>query len=182
MANLPTSSALATAESDASNAGTSLTPFETGVIDIFVRAADVLGIPKSVGEIYGLLFATPRPLAFQDIVSRLRISNGSVSQGLRALRAVGAVKLVYEPGNRRDHFLPETELRKLLSGFLRERVRPHLESGQARIEALDAMSREPGFGTGNVHQALVLRRRIEKLQSWHQKGRAVVPIVSKIFG
>lgn len=159
----------------------SLNPFEQGVIDVFVRLAEVLGMPKSVGEIYGVLFASAKPMAFQDIVDRLSISKGSTSQGLRLLKGLGAVRSIYVAGDRRDHFVPETELRALLSGFLREKVTPHLESGMARIQALDDLARESGRGWDEGETA-VLRKRLEKLRAWHKRGRAVVPIVSKLFG
>lgn len=159
-----------------------LTEFEQGGIDIFVRLADMLGLPKSVGEIYGLLFVSARPLAFQDIVERLNMSKGSASQGLRFLRTTGAIKLTYLAGNRRDHFVPETELRALISGFLREKIQPHLESGLLRIEALSAMGRSPAFAEGNAEDARVLRKRMEKLRAWHKRGGSLVPIVTKLFG
>ena len=53
----------------------------------------IFGVPKSVGQIYGLLYASPLPLGFSDIVERLEISKGSASQGLQLLRSLGAVKL-----------------------------------------------------------------------------------------
>ena len=58
-----------------------LTTGESEVIAIFVQMTQVLGVPRSLGEIYGLLFATPQPLSFQDIADRLKLSKGSVSQG-----------------------------------------------------------------------------------------------------
>jgi hypothetical protein len=53
----------------------------------------VFGVPKSVGQIYGLLYASPEPLSFSDIVERLEISKGSASQGLQFLRSLGAIKI-----------------------------------------------------------------------------------------
>jgi DNA-binding transcriptional regulator GbsR (MarR family) len=157
----------------------SLNEFEQGVIDIFVRLADMLSVPRSIAEIYGLLFASARPLSFQDIVDRLGISKGSASQGLRVLRATGAAKLVYVPADRRDYFVPETELRALLSGFLREKIQPHLEGGAVRVEALRKMApvcaKEPT-------EAAVLRERVEKLTAWHKRGKSIVPIITKVFG
>ena len=52
------------------------------MIDVFVRAASLIGLPRSIGEIYGLLFCTPQALSFDELVERLQISKGSVSQGL----------------------------------------------------------------------------------------------------
>lgn len=66
--------------------------FERQVVDFFVSAADLLGVPKSVASIYGIVFASPVPLSFAEIEARLDISKGSVSQGLRVLREVGAIK------------------------------------------------------------------------------------------
>jgi DNA-binding transcriptional regulator GbsR (MarR family) len=162
--------------------GHDLTQFEQGTIDVFVRMANALAVPKSVGEIYGLLFATPRPLAFQHITERLRISKGSASQGLRLLRANGAIKLVYMPGDRRDHFEPETELRALITGFLREKVQPHLQTGASRIDALQQIARSSALGPSDAPEAQILRARIDKLGSWQKKARTVVPLVAKLFG
>lgn len=160
----------------------SLTSFELGVIELFVHAADLLGIQRSVGEIYGLLFASPRPVTFQEIVDRLGISKGSASQGLRFLRSTGAVHLVYEAGDRRDFYVAETELRSLVSGFLKEKIQPHLESGSRRLEALQGHLRTSTEGAESSEQARVLRARFEKLHSWHRKGKTVAPIISKLFG
>lgn len=67
------------------------------MVSFFIDAADMLGVPKSVAAIYGICFASPEPLSFSDINERLDISSGSISQGLRVLREVGALK-VAEPG------------------------------------------------------------------------------------
>ena len=64
-----------------------------------------------------------------DVMSLLKISKGSASQGLRALRQLGAVSSVFEPGDRKERFVAEIRLRKLVGGFLREQADPHLEKG-----------------------------------------------------
>ena len=71
-----------------------LTSIEMDVIGVFVNAVKLLGMPRSVGEIYGLLFITPEPLPLDALVVRLGISKGSASQGLKVLRGLGAVKQV----------------------------------------------------------------------------------------
>lgn len=53
----------------------------------------VFGVPKSVGQIFGLLYASPEPLVFSDIVVRLEISKGSTSQGLQLLPSLGAINV-----------------------------------------------------------------------------------------
>ena len=46
----------------------------------FEETVRLFGVPPSVGQIYGLLYASPEPLSFTDIVERLEISKGSASQ------------------------------------------------------------------------------------------------------
>jgi hypothetical protein len=62
-------------------------------VELFADIVSALGIPKSIGQIYGLLYASATPLSFSDIVERLEISKGSVSQGLQLLRSLGAINV-----------------------------------------------------------------------------------------
>jgi hypothetical protein len=171
---------------------------EIEVIAIFVQMTQVLGLQRSLGEIYGLLFATPQPLAFQDIADRLQLSKGSVSQGLRFLRSIGAIKPVLVLGDRREFFEPETELRALVGGFLRERLNPQLEAWGARAQGL----RIEDFGTpiaglteakrggdpeGRAFglaeaQRKALSNRLDKLKTWQKRANTVLPMVSKLLG
>ena len=91
---------------------------ELDSIDFFVRLMSMLGMPRSVGEIYGLLYFSKDSLPMDQIASRLGISIGSASQGLRTLRSLKAVRTAYVAGDRRDHYFAETEFRRLFSNFI----------------------------------------------------------------
>src|SRR6266404_3238356 len=119
-----------------------LSRLETEIIDFFVELSRLLGQPRSFAEIYGLLFVSSRPLAMDDVIERLRLSKGSASQGLKFLRNIGAVKMVYMPGDRRVHYEAVAELRNLAIRFLRDQVAPHLDSAQARLQRIAGMIRE----------------------------------------
>ena len=60
-----------------------LLDWENAVIDLFLNAANSVGLPKSLGQIYGLLFCREQALAMNDIMNLLGISKGSASQGLQ---------------------------------------------------------------------------------------------------
>jgi HTH-type transcriptional regulator, glycine betaine synthesis regulator len=150
-----------------------LSEVEIEVIGIFVNAVKILGMPKSVGEIYGLLFIAPEPMPLDTLVSRLEISKGSASQGLKVLRAFGAVKLVYAAGDRRDHFAAETDLKKLAAGYIREEIVPHLDSGAERLERLRTLTGEENSGREEF-----FHERIDKLAYWHARSRSVMPLIS----
>ncbi len=143
-------------------------------IALFVNIASVMSLPKSIGEIYGILFSTEEPLSLDDIIERLRMSRGSASEGLRWLRSIGAVKTVYIPGVRKDHFVAETELRRLAAGFLRDRLEPHLQNAPGRIATLkEALKQQP---------TKFAQDRIGKLESWHGFAKKALPLVRALAG
>jgi len=146
------------------------------IIDTFVRLAQMVGLPKSVGEIYGLLFSCTEALPLDGIVQRLQMSKGSASQGLRFLKSINAVNSVYIAGDRRDHFVAETKLRRLAAGFLRERVQPHLESGRERIERIAALSAEQHSTDREFSE------RVKKLQTWNSKAHKLLPLIQRMVG
>lgn len=156
----------------------SLGPVESQVIQVFVDGVKVLGLPRSIGEIYGLLFISPDPLSLDDLVQRLGISKGSASQGLRALKGLGAVREITIENSRRCHYQADIELKRLVGGFIREQVRPHLESGQAKIGRLLEVADE----NPDPSQREFIRGRVKQLEYWIKKGRIVLPVLQKVLG
>jgi DNA-binding transcriptional regulator GbsR (MarR family) len=154
-----------------------LDPIERQVVDIFVDGVRVLGLPRSIGEIYGLLFITPSPLSLDDLVVKLGISKGSASQGLRMLKSLGAIREAEGIIDRRTHFEPAVELKRLVGGFIREQVRPHIESGRSKVKRLE----EAIPSVGQDKQEFV-KERVERLDQWMRRSRQVLPLLQKILG
>lgn len=141
-------------------------------IGFFTRVATVLGVPKSVGEIYGLLFAAQNPLSFEEIAQQTGLSAGSVSYGLRFLRGVGAVKLNYIQGDRRDHYVAETRLNRLAAGLLREKI--EFIDGNGNLQRIAEMVQ-------NISDAERCQHFVERsglLSEWH---RAAVEFTSRLL-
>lgn len=148
-----------------------LTPFQAEAIALFVRGAAVFSLPRSVAQIYGLLFATPDPLSLDDITLRLGISRGSAFDGLRWLRDLGAVEGVFLPGVRKEHFRAELQLRKLANGFLRNQIQPHVDNGAEHLKRLkqtiDPASRDADF----------CRDRLQQVAGWHRFFSKALPVI-----
>ncbi len=157
-----------------------LTPLERQVVEFFVDGVRVLGLPRSIGEIYGLLFISRPPLSLDDLVRRLGISKGSASQGLRMLRSLGAVREADFNGGteRRTYFEPAIELKRLVGGFIREQIRPHLDSGKTKINRLAETAREI---EDPAHRAF-LSERVDRLDQWMVSSGRVLPLLQKILG
>jgi HTH-type transcriptional regulator, glycine betaine synthesis regulator len=155
-----------------------LSPIQQQVVDFFVDGVRVLGLPRSIGEIYGLLFITPNPLSLDDLVEKLDISKGSASQGLRTLKTLGAVRECDSINDRRTYYEPATDLKRLVGGFIREQIRPHLDSGKSKLQLLQETA---DLSTDSIERAF-LNERIERLDAWMKRGKQVLPILQKILG
>lgn len=155
--------------------------FESEVVGFFVDAAGVLGVPRSVAAVYGVVFASPAPLTFSEVEQRLSISKGSVSQGLKVLREIGAIKEANgdeapASGARAGGYVPDMELRKLVARFLENRLRKQLEGGRERLDRI-----AKSVPTGHPAQAKELRTRLKHLQNWHSKTRSLLPLAHTVL-
>ena len=152
--------------------------WEGAVIDLFLNAANSFGLPKSYGQIYGLLFCRDEPLAMDEVMVLLEISKGSASQGLRALRQLGAISSIFSPGDRKERFIAEIRLRKLVSGFLREQADPHLDKGVARLKQIENLLGDTSSQDSSDRGV----RRHEILSGWHRQMSRLLPWVKMIVG
>lgn len=153
-----------------------LDEIETGVIDLFSSMASMLGLPPSIGAIYGLLFISAEPLCLDDLVARLGISKGSASQGLSMLRRLGALRAA-SPAGRREYFAADLMLKKLVGGFLRSEVIPQLDHGAGTIAAL----RKSALELHEADRRAFLGERLAKLENWQHRGRQVLGLLHRFL-
>lgn len=153
-----------------------LPEWRIAMIDLFVSGALLVGLPKSVGQIYGYLYSAEDPVPMDQIIEELGISKGSASQGLKFLRQLGAVKVQFILGDRRDHFIAEVKSKKLMGGFIREKLSPALEDGVDRIAHIRTLLTEDGRMEETVYKAQVV-----KLETWQKKLNLALPILQQIF-
>jgi HTH-type transcriptional regulator, glycine betaine synthesis regulator len=153
-----------------------LSDLEAESVGVFIGFLKLVGLPKSIGEIYGLLFVSPRALAMDEIMERLGMSLGAASQGLKVLRSVGAVRTVYKRGDRRDHYEADLELSRFATAFLRDEVRPRLQGALERVGTMEEMAGEMEEGDGEE-----ARERLRRLRHWLEKGERMMPWILRFL-
>lgn len=153
-----------------------LNPVEAGFVSVFVHLAATLNLPRSVGQIFGYLFASEAPRAFDEIVAHLGISKGSASHGLKWLNQIGAITQVYVPRDRRSFYVAETRMRKLFSTALQETLRPRFESNSRLIAELDATITDSSSETAGHY-----RHRLSSLRVWNEKALLLLPLLDELF-
>ena len=135
------------------------------IIELAICTSHAFGVPKSVGEIFGYIFGSPVPVSFEDVADDLGMSNGSVSQGLRFLRRVGAIKATYVERDRRDFYVAEDSLRSVVDGFITENLLPHFARGHLRL--MELRSKLMGVSEPKGEE---LVKKVELLIGWHGQG------------
>jgi hypothetical protein len=128
--------------------------------------APAVGLPRTVGRIYGVLFLSQEPMTFSEVVQGAGISKASASTGLRILSRLRAVVSVCGVGERRVSYAAETSARRLLGGLLSGSLLPHLQAGDELLE---------GVASGDEFVAM----RLESLRSWHRSAREMLPALGR---
>ena len=153
-----------------------LNPVEVEIVQLFAQFSYALGQRRSVGEIYDLLFVSALPLTLNDLKTRLRLSLGSTSLGLKFLRDLGAVRVVAMANQRRTHYEVVAELRKLAGSFLRQQIAPQLNGGGIRLQRITQKAQSLAGETRNYSLA-----RLELLKSWEQHSRKTLPFLLELL-
>jgi len=150
-------------------AAPSAAELEREIISFWVQLAAVLGYPRSIGEIFGLIFLSEAPLSADDLVDRLGISRSGAGQGLKALLDIGAIKPVHTLATRKEHYQMQSDLGILVKLLLNARILPKLEELSHQRTALDATVRAQG--------APHLVQRFDKLARWRSKTAPLLALL-----
>ena len=85
------------------------------------------GVNRSVAQVHALLYLSNRPLHAEEICEALNLARSNVSNGLKELQSYGIVRRVHVEGDRRDHFVAETDLWEMLMKLSAERKRREID-------------------------------------------------------
>jgi len=142
----------------------------------------LLGLPRSTGQIYGLLYMSARPLTLDDLVEMLSISKGSASMGSRHLAAWGAIRQVWVPGDRRDHFQAVGDLAQIVRASYQEFVKPKLDSSEKRLASVvDGLEKDLRNGTLSPEEHKFCSDRVRSLLRFQKKVQSIGPLAEKLL-
>jgi DNA-binding transcriptional regulator GbsR (MarR family) len=143
------------------------------VMAYFTRCADTIGLPRSLAQLYAVLFLSESPLAFEEIVARSGLSKASASTGLRDLERLHGVERVIIAQDRRSFYQAQLSLRRLLGAFVAETVKPGLHDGDRLLREALALATE---GDHSEH----FKARLNSLVTWHERASEILPILSAL--
>jgi DNA-binding transcriptional regulator GbsR (MarR family) len=85
------------------------------------------GINRTMAQIHALLLVSPDPLTQDDMMEELNISRGNANMNIRELINWGLVERVILSGERKEYFLAEKDIWKVVRQIVKERKKRELE-------------------------------------------------------
>ncbi len=132
------------------------------------------GANRSVAQVHALLYLSDQPLDAETICEALGLARSNVSNALKDLQGYGIVRRTHVSGDRRDHFVAETDLWDLFMAIGAERKRREIDPTIAKLAELK-MRME-----GNASLPTHVRERIGRmhefigtLTNWYDQVRGL---------
>src|SRR5688500_7663858 len=130
------------------------------------------GVNRSVAQIHALLYLSDRPLHAEEISETLNLARSNVSTALKELQGYAIVRRTHMAGDRRDHFIAETDLWELLMRISSERKRREIDPTitflaelKSKIDARSDVPTHVRERIGRMHEF------ISTLTNWYDQVR-----------
>ncbi len=158
--------------------GLSLTEPEIAVTDAVGRLMEFWGFKRNMGRVWAVMYLSPHPLTAADLKDLLQISSGAVSMTLAELTRWGVVKKVWVQGERKDFFVGEVALWRMISRVLGERERAEIvsavEAFEHAIESLELKRRDARTDDALRAKIDLQVRRVRALLELSKLGRTLL--------
>ena len=143
--------------------------------------SQILGYPKSVGQIYGFLFFAHKSQSLDDIAGELGVSKASVSNGVRQLLAWGVVRQVWVQGDRKEFVEVTGDVPGLFKAGYTDFVKPRVDSSKGRIQEIGRlMEEEHQEGSLSAEEFEFTKRRFDKLRKIQTRLETILPLLERL--
>lgn len=117
------------------------------------------GVNRTVAQIHALLYMSERPLNAEDIQQQLGVARSNVSNSLKELLGFKLVRRYPIPGDRRDHFIAETDVWQVARHIAAARKAREIDPALATLEECLAAA---------AGDAKVSDEQIKRLREMHE--------------
>ena len=124
------------------------------------------GINRTVGQIYAFLYVSPQPRNADEIGEALGFSRSNVSMGLKELQSWNLVRLIHQPGDRREYFQAPEDVWAIFRTLANERRKREIDPTLTMLR--DALMEQPGVPEDVHAQARMQQMHsfIELMTDW----------------
>jgi DNA-binding transcriptional regulator GbsR (MarR family) len=152
-----------------------LPPLASQFVAHFGEMGSRWGINRTVGQIYALIFISPKALNADEIAEALEFSRSNVSMGLKELQSWRLVRLRHLPGDRREYFEAPADVWEIFRVLAEERRRREIEPTQSMLRS--ALLEEPTSDADRHAQERMrqMHELIDRLMTWFDDVGKLAP-------
>ena len=156
-----------------------LPPLNRQFVAHFGEMGSRWGINRTVGQIYALIFLSPRAINADEIAEALAFSRSNDSMGLKELQAWRLVKLLHHPGDRREYFEAPSDVWEIFRILAEERRRREIEPTLSMLRGAlleEAGSEEEQYAQQRIRE---MHDLINQLMTWFDDVQGLSPQTAK---
>lgn len=163
------------------------------MLDGLGQLADYFGFGKVMGQIYGAMLLSSRPLCLDDLVESLDISKANASINMRTLENMGMVREVWVRGGsgRRKFYEAETDFWQIITNILKgremrdvERAISVMDENVRQLNEAVALMQTAGEGENDertIAEAGLYIQRIAQMQMLFQFAQmSIITILARV--
>ena len=151
------------------------------MLDGLGQLSGYFGFSKTMGQLYGALLLSDRPLCLDDFVERLDISKANASINMRTLENLGIARQVWVRGSggRRKFYEAETDFLQIVSNILASRELRDVERALSVMQENSRRLQEsmPTMSDEDRQLAEVYQNRIHKMESLFRLAQLIIASV-----
>jgi DNA-binding transcriptional regulator GbsR (MarR family) len=143
------------------------------------------GLGRTIGQLFALLYLSPKALCLDEIAEELGVSKASVSTTVRQLERWSAVRHVWVKGDRRDYYEAEADFNVVVRNGLLHTLRKKLDTAGVQLEQVER-SLQQAFDEVEVEQrgeVEIVAERLKRAKEFHNKVHALIgnPLIEHLL-
>jgi len=142
--------------------------------------AQALNFPRSVGEIYGLLYLSPKPMSAPEIGDAISLSKGSISTGTRQLLSLGCIRKVWLQEERKDHFVAVLELGDLVRSAYGSIFKVRADNAERHLKDMVGTLAEEKDNLSEEEHSLI-KGRLQRLLKLQKRAKQFLPVLERLI-
>lgn len=131
------------------------------------------GVTRTMAQIHSLLLVSSDPLSSDDVMEMLKISRGNVNTNMRMLVDWGLAHKKLIPGERKEFFIAEKDMSKVIKSIVIARKKRELEPMLRLLDELTGVE-------GQDNEAEDFRQVIKDLKFYSHKADSALDALVKV--
>lgn len=144
--------------------------------DKFIQAWGALGtewgINRTMAQIHALLMIAPYSLSAEEITKELKISVGNANMNIRSLMDWGLVYKELKVGERKEFFIAEKDMWKVVRQIIINRKKRELEPMLKILEEINGVE-------GDSEEAVSLMKTVHDIKMFSSKADSTLDMLIK---